>query len=45
LISTKTSCKLILKMPDQTQAVVVNTTPLITLSAAAGSLDVDDVDL
>lgn len=27
-------------MPDQTQAVVINTTPLIALSVAAGSLDV-----
>lgn len=27
-------------MPDQTQAVVINTTPLIALSVAAGSLEV-----
>lgn len=30
---------LILKMPDQGQAVVINTTPLIALSVATGSLD------
>lgn len=27
-------------MPDQTKAIVINTTPLIALTAATGSLDV-----